>query len=1063
VRYAELHCRTAFSFLEGASHPEELIARALELRLSALAITDRNGLYGVVEARERLCEIAGLDRNEEGRAPLRLLYGSEITVTDEADDAAVLIVADLAGYHRLAAAVTRGRLAAEKGEFRLSFAELVAETEGGAGLFVLAGGPRSAAMRHLARGDTESAGRALARWRDAFGDRVQVELVRHLVAGDRERSLAMASLARELGAPVIATNDVCFHAPERKPLHDVLRCVEGGFCLADAGRRLLPNAEPHLKSAADMAALFADLPDAVARTAALADAIDFRLSDVRYTYPPPGLPPGETADGLLARLAHEGLKRRLGARAEHHAGQLDKELELIAELRYAGYFLTMHEVIEVCREKGILCQGRGSAANSLVCYGLGITSVSPDTIDMLFERFLSRERNEPPDIDLDIEHERREEVIQHIYGQYGRQHAAMVAEVIRYRFRSAVREAGKALGFTDAELGRMSKFLTHHIEELDRSALAACGIDPANPNLRSLIGFARAMSGLPRHLSIHVGGFVLSDVPLGRIAPIENGRMVDRTVIQWAKDDVDAMGMFKLDLLGLGMLTVLSRCFAQVRERHGVVLGLETVPERDEPTYEMIRQADTIGVFQIESRAQMNMLPRLEPGSFYDLVIEVAIVRPGPIQGKMVHPYLRRRRNLEQVEYPHPSMRAILHRTLGVPLFQEQVMRLAEAVGGYTPGQADQLRRDMASWRREGKMPRHRQRLITGMKANGLTTEFAERVFQQIEGFGSYGFPESHAAAFAHLAYVSAYLKCHYPMEFAVALLNSQPMGFYSPAVILNDARRHGVRVLRPDVQRSGWDSSIEAIEREPGEPSEQGGGGASAAGLRMGLRLVRGLGEEAGLAIERARREGGRFRSVEDLAHRASVPSRALVPLAAAGALSSFGDRRQAVWRAAAAARPHGPLYAGADENATPPPLPPLDPLEALSLDARYASSFPDRHPMELIRDELRRQRVLSAAETIEVEAGRVVDVAGLVITRQRPESANGALFLTLEDETGHVDVSLSEKVFLRFQSVVRLSQALRVRGRITADGRARNVSALHITTLRFERALRVDAHDFH
>jgi error-prone DNA polymerase len=1050
MRYAELHCRTAFSFLEGASHPEELIARALELELAALAITDRNGLYGVVEARERLCELAGLERGDEGRAPLRLLYGSEIDATggDSAGeaDSAVFLVASLEGYHNLAGAITRGRLAAEKGEFRLSFDQLVGETKGGAGLIVMAGGPRSEAMRCLGRGDAAGAGRALARWREAFGDRVHVELVRHLAHGDRERSLVLAELAGRLGMPVVATNDVCFHDRSRKPLCDVLRCVAGGFRLAEAGRRLLANAEPHLKSGAAMAALFADLPEAVARAAALADAVDFRLTDVRYSYPPPRLPPGETADSMLAGLARAGLRRRLGARAELHQARLDGELALIAELRYAGYFLTMWEVIELCREKGILCQGRGSAANSLVCYGLGITSVSPDTIDMLFERFLSRERNEPPDIDLDIEHERREEVIQHVYARYGRDHAAMVAEVIRYRFRSAVRDAGKALGFTDAELGRMAKFLTHHVEELDRTALAACGVRADNPNLRALIHFARAMAGMPRHLSIHVGGFILSDLPLGRIAPIENGRMADRTIIQWAKDDVDAMGMFKLDLLGLGMLTVLAKCFAMVRERHGAAFGLETVPDNDRATYEMIRRADTIGVFQIESRAQMNMLPRLEPEKFYDLVIEVAIVRPGPIQGKMVHPYLRRRRDEEPVEYPHPRMREILHRTLGVPLFQEQVMRLAEAVGGYTPGQADQLRRDMASWRSEGKMPRHRERLIAGMRENGLSAEFAERVFQQIEGFGSYGFPESHAAAFAHLAYVSAYLKCHYPLEFAIALLNSQPMGFYSPAVILNDARRHGVRVLRPDVQRSGWDSSIE----EETSPC-----------LRMGLRLVRGLGEAAGRAIEAAR-AAGPFRSVEEMAHRAGLPSRVLVPLAAAGALSAFGDRRQAVWRASSAAHPHGPLYRGVADPAAPPPLPPLDPLEALSLDARFASSFPDRHPMELVRDELRRQRVLSAAEVAEAAPGRVVEVAGLVITRQRPESAAGALFLTLEDETGHADVALSEKIFLRFQSTVRLCHALRVRGRITADGRARNVSALHVEPLRFERALRVDAHDF-
>jgi error-prone DNA polymerase len=1043
VKYAELHCRSGFSFLDGASHPQELLARAIELELPALALTDRNGLYGIVEAREALLELSGLERrDEEGRSRLRLLYGSELTIED--GDAAVVIVKDLAGYGHLAGAITKGRLAAEKGEFKLSFDDLVAETGGGRGLVVLAGGPRSAALRHLAAGESEKAARSLARWREAFG--ADAEIVRHLVPGDRERSLAMAALARREGLQVVATNDVAFHARDRKILHDLLRCIEGGFTLAEAGRRVLPNGEAHIKSAAEMAALFADLPHAVERAADLAAAVDFRLCDVRYSYPAPNLPPGESADALLARLARDGLRVRLGDRAERYLPQLEKELELIAELRYAGYFLTMWEVIGVCRDKRILCQGRGSAANSLTCFALCITSVAPDTIDMLFERFLSRERNEPPDIDLDIEHERREEVIQHVYNQYGRDHAAMVAEVIRYRFRSAVREAGKALGFSEAELGRMAKFLTHDPGELDTRALAACGIDPKNPNIHLLLRLARAMHALPRHLSIHVGGFVLSDVPLGRIAPIENGRMVDRTVVQWNKDDVDAMGMFKLDLLGLGMLTVLSRCFALVRERHGVSYGLETVPPDDAATYEMLRDADTIGVFQVESRAQMNMLPRLDPSTFYDLVIEVAIVRPGPIQGKMVHPYLRRRRGLEPLEYPHPDLEAILHRTLGVPLFQEQVMRLAEAVGGYTAGQADQLRRDMAAWRSSGKMQRHRERLMAGMLKSGLTTEFAERVFQQIEGFGSYGFPESHAAAFAHLAYVSAYLKCHYPVEFAVGLLNSQPMGFYSPSVILNDAKRHAVRVLRTDVQASGWDSSIEE-------------GGA----LRMGLRLVRGMGEEVGRAIERARAAGGPFRSVEELAHRAGVPSRMLVPLAAAGALASFGSRRQAVWRATGAARPHGPLFAGAADDALPPALRPVGTLESLALDARYASSFPDRHPMELLRAEMQRERVLSAREAHTIDADRMVEVAGLVITRQRPDTPTGVVFITLEDETGHIDVSVTADMFRRFQDVVRLSPALRIRGRMTTDGRAHTVMALRIVPLRFDRAIQVDSHDFH
>src|SRR5690606_37253541 len=513
----------------------ELIARALELELPALALTDRNGLYGVVEAREALLELCRLERGQEERAPTRLLYGSELTLTD--GDSAVVIVRDLAGYGKLSAAVTRGRRAADKGQFRLSFADLVDECAGG-GLIVLAGGPRSLPLTRLAGGDRAGAARALGRWREALGDALSVELVRHLVPGDRERSLAMAELAARARIPVVASNDVCFHAAERKLLHDVLRCIEAGVHLAEAGRRLLPNGEARLKSAGEMAALFSDLPHAVERAGELAASVDFRLCDVRYTYPAPDLPPGVTADQRLAELARAGLRARLGERAGRYRAQLDRELDLIAELRYAGYFLTMWQVVQVCRERGILCQGRGSAANSLTCYALGITSVSPDTIDMLFERFISRERNEPPDIDLDIEHERREEIIQHVYRQYGRDHAAMVSEVIRYRLRSAVREAGRAIGFTEAELGRMSKFLSHGPGELDARALAACGVDAKSRNVRLLLDVARAMIGLPRHLSIHVGGFVLSDVPLGRISPIENGRMADRTVIQWNKDDV---------------------------------------------------------------------------------------------------------------------------------------------------------------------------------------------------------------------------------------------------------------------------------------------------------------------------------------------------------------------------------------------------------------------------------------------------------------------------------------------------------------------------------------------
>lgn len=1035
VVYAELHCRSAFSFLEGASSAQELIDTAIALGLPAIALTDVNGLYGVVEAREALIQRFGLTRKDEAQAPLRLHYGSELTFDD---DVAVALVESLEGYHGLCQLIAQGRLAAPKGSFLLTQAQLCARPRG---LHLLVGGPRSAAMRMVRAGDEAGAARRLAALKEAFGDHLWVELVRHLAPGDRERSVAMARLARALDIPLVATNDVRFHEPGRKPLHDLLRCIREGVTLEQAGRRLLPNAEACLKSPGAMARLFPELPEALANTHSLSGALRFCLHEVRYAYPHPELPPGLDADTFLAQLAREGLRQRLGAEAERHAAGLERELLLIAQLRYAGYFLTMWDVVQVCAKKGILCQGRGSAANSLVCFALGITSVRPDVIDMLFERFLSPERDEPPDIDLDIEHERREEVIQFIYAKYGRDHAAMVCEVIRYRTRSAVREVGKALGFPEPQLQRLSKLLTHWSGPLDARALLAAGINPGSPKVALLSRLSQALVGMPRHLSIHVGGFVLSREPLTRTVPIENGRMADRTVIQWDKDHVDAMGMFKLDLLGLGMLTVLAKAFALVKAHHGVELSLQTVPTGDPATYRMLCEADSVGLFQVESRAQMNMLPRLQPEAFYDLVIQVAIVRPGPIQGQMVHPFLRRRMKQEPVEYPHPKLEQILSRTLGVPLFQEQVMRLAEAVGGYTPGQADQLRRDMASWRNDGRMERHERALLDGMQRSGLSEAFAQRVWQQLKGFGAYGFPESHAAAFAHLAYVSGYLKRHFPVAFACALINSQPMGFYSPSVIVGDLERHGGRVLPLDVQASSWDCTMER--------------GA----LRLGLRMVRGLGEAVGRQIERAARERP-FTSVEDLAARALLPSRALVPLAAAGALRALETRREALWRSAAVAQPLGPLLSRAPSREPLTALPRLEPMEERALDARYAGAFQGPHPVSLLRPRLTREGVLSTRAAKAADPERQVRVAGLVITRQRPGEGH-VVYLTLEDETGHIDVSVSEGAFKRFEEVIRLSGALVVRGQLCANGNASSVRASAVSPLALEVAVR--SHDFH
>jgi error-prone DNA polymerase len=1036
MRYAELHARTHFSFLDGSSRPEELVRKALRLQLPALAITDVAGVYGIVEARDALLESCGLGRGKEQDAPLKLIYGSEIPFDD---DRAVVLARTRLGYANLCEIITVGRRAAEKGEYLLREETLLARS---ADLILLAGGPGSAALQLLCGGNAQEAGRRLSRLREAFGDRCHVELVRHGAPGDRERSRAMAQLAKRLGIPVVATNAVHFHSPVRKRLHDLLRCIQAGCSLAEAGRRLLPNSEAHLKSAERMSRLFADLPEAIERTTTIADTITFRLCDVLYEPPDPELPEGETADTVLARESLAGLRDRLGERAGRHESKLRMELALIAELGYAGYFLVMWDVVITCRKRGILCQGRGSAANSIVCFALGITSVDPDVIGMLFERFLSRERNEPPDIDLDIEHERREEIIQYVYDKYSRERAGMVAEVIRYRHRSAVQDLGKVFGLPPEKLARLSKFMSHGWAQEDSRAFDASGIALDNPVLEQLLIRARQIEDFPRHLSIHVGGFVLSKEPLLHSVPIENGRMVDRTVIQWNKDDVDSMGMFKLDLLGLGMLTVLAKCFALVRTHRGRDLTLQTVPSDDQPTYQMLQQADSVGVFQVESRAQMSMLPRLKPKTFYDLVIEVAIVRPGPIQGGMVHPYLRRKEGREEPDYPDERLKQVLHRTLGVPLFQEQVMQLATVIGGYSPGEADQLRRDMAAWRRNGKMERHRERLISHMLENGISQEYAERIYRQLEGFGSYGFPESHAAAFAHLAYVSAYLKCHFPAEFAAALINSQPMGFYSPAVIVNDAKRHDVRILPIDVHRSDWDCTIEE--------------GA----IRLGLRLVRGLGEASGQALVLARRSGS-FASVEELSHRAGLRERQLVALAAAGALRSLHrQRRQALWHAMS--RSPGPLFDGLATEEPPASLPALATLEKLRLDISYGSAFPETHPMQHLRATLDREGILPAAALKQVRVREEISVAGLVITRQRPGEGR-IIYVTLEDETGHADCALTEKVFAEFEDVVRLSPALIITGSVNTSGDARNIFVTSVMPLSTADVPEVPSHDFH
>ena len=801
--YAELHCKTNFSFLEGASHPDELMCRAVELGYSALAITDRNSLAGVVRAH-------GAAKDSK----LKLLIGAELTPTDAAP--LVVLATDRKAYGRLARLITVGRRQAPKGECRLSFDDLAAHADG-----LLAG-----VLGEVTRDD-------VLRYRELFGDRCYLFAELHLGPNDAAKLDQRIWLGKQTGVTLVAANDVHFHHPFRKPLADVLLATHHGCTVAAAEGLLLPNASRHLKSPEELWELFARVPDAIRRTVEVANRCTFTLDELRYEYPEELAPPGQTPLEHLTRLTWDGATRRypdgIPAKVRH---LIEHELSLIAELRYEAYFLTVWDLVRYARSRGILCQGRGSAANSAVCFCLGITSVDPERMDVLFERFISRERNEAPDIDVDFEHERREEVIQYVYNKYGRERAGMTAEVISYRPRSAVRDVGKALGLSLDRVNALAKTLDRH-STLPAQRCTAAGIDPKSRIGRQLLYLVEQLLSFPRHLGQHVGGLVITQGPLCELVPIENAAMDGRTVIEWDKDDLDELGILKVDCLALGMLTAIHKCFDLVERHNGRTLTLADVPEGDEQVYDMICAADTMGVFQIESRAQMSMLPRLKPRKFYDLVIEVAIVRPGPIQGDMVHPYLRRRSTGELVEYPNDEIREVLHKTLGVPLFQEQAMRLAMVAAGFTPGDADQLRRAMAAWRRPGVIDEFRTRLINGMRAKGLTQQFAELVFTQIRGFGEYGFPESHATSFALLAYVSAWLKYHYPAAFCVSLLNSQPMGFYAPAQLVRNAQEHGVTILPVDVNYSRWDCTLEGDA------------------VRLGLRMIVGLPRRQAVRVE--------------------------------------------------------------------------------------------------------------------------------------------------------------------------------------------------------------------
>jgi error-prone DNA polymerase len=998
--YAELHCRTNFSFLEGASHPGELVVRAAELGLSALAITDRNTLAGVVRA-----------HNAAKAAGLKLVIGAEITPVDASP--VLLWATDRGAYGRLARLLTHGRRSASKGNCHLTLADVAAHERG-----LLAGVP----LRQETNED-------LYRYRTIFGDRCYALAELHHGPDDRRLLQQMLRHAREARVVLVAANDVHYHTASRRPLQDVVTAIRHGCSVAELGERIFSNAERHLKDAALMAELFADAPGAVARTIEVVERCTFSLDELRYEYPEELCAAGLTPLEYLTRLTREGVSRRYpGGVPDKVQSQIDHELALIAELRYEAYFLTVWDLVRFARSRGILCQGRGSAANSAVCFCLGITEVDPERIDVLFERFISKERNEPPDIDVDFEHERREEVIQYVYEKYGRDRAGMTAEVISYRMRSAVRDVGKALGLSADRIDILATAIDHRHDEAaaeDRFREAGFPIDStASQQLLSLV---QELLSFPRHLSQHVGGLVITQGPLCEMVPIENAAMPDRTVIQWNKDDLDALGILKVDCLALGMLTAIHRCFDLITLHHGRSLTLASVPSEDPAVYEMIDRADTIGVFQIESRAQMSMLPRLKPQCFYDLVIEVAIVRPGPIQGKMVHPYLRRRTGEESVDYPDDKIRSVLEKTLGVPIFQEQAMRLVVVAAGFTPGEADQLRRAMAAWHRKGSIAPFRDKLLAGMKNNGYSTDFADRVFQQIQGFGEYGFPESHAASFALLAYVSAWLKCHYPAAFTAALLNSQPMGFYAPAQLVADVRKHGVDVLPVDVNFSQWDCTIEQ------------------SALRLGLRMVAGLGQVPADAVVHSRTDGP-FVSFDDFARRTGLRSGALKKLARADAFGSLQvGRRNALWQSMPSREPV-PLYDNVDTKEQPAALPPTTPLQEVIADYGSTGLTLRQHPISFLRPLLDKLGVVPAGKLGSLTTGRKLKVAGMVLLRQRPGTANGVTFVTLEDETGMVNLIIRQKIWERHRRVARTSSVMLAHGHLQHES---NVTHVLVTSL--------------
>ena len=1082
--YAELHCASNFSFLRGASHPEELVERALALEYTALAITDECSFAGSVRAHLALRDL----REQDAAArDFRLIHGTELRLSD--GPRLVLLAQTRAGYGNLSQLVSLARRQAPKGSYRLAMADLQAHAHWlDHTLALLIPPPQAHAARAAEKcvPDPDFLFVEQARWLAAqMPGRCWIACAL-LRAGDDAAALRrLTSLGEACGLPLVAAGDVHMHVRARKRLHDVLTAIRHRVPLAQAGTRLLSNAERSLRPRYRLARIYP--PALLAETLAVAQRCTFSLDELRYEYPEEVVPPGETPATWLRKATYEEARRRYPqGMPQKVRGAVEHELALIAELKYEPYFLTVYDIVRFARSQGILCQGRGSAANSAVCYCLGITEVDPARMSVLFERFISKERNEPPDIDVDFEHQRREEVMQYIYARYGRERAALTAALHTYHPRGALRDAGKALGLSLDQVDRLARSMAWWDgRRIKPERLREAGFDPDNPLIAQVVEMAQQLVGFPRHLSQHSGGFVIARDRLDRLVPIENAAMAGRTVIQWDKDDLDALGLLKIDVLALGMLSCVRRALDHINRFHADPLTqvarqappgaplplppagsdsravlLQHIPAECPRVYDMLCRGDSLGVFQIESRAQMNMLPRLRPRTFYDLVIETAIVRPGPIQGGMVHPYLRRRQGLEPVTYPSEAVRGVLERTLGVSIFQEQVMQLAVVAAGFTPGEADQLRRAMAAWRRKGGIGPFREKLIAGMLARGYTAEYAEQIYRQIQGFGEYGFPESHAASFALLVYVSSWLKCHQPAAFYAALLDAQPLGFYAPAQIVRDALDHGVQLYPIEVTASDWRCTLAPSSADPGQPA-----------LRLGLALVNGMNEDAALRIEAARRERP-FASVADLTLRARLSRRDIHVLAAADALAPLtGHRRRALWSVLGLdpdAPRSAPLTAAAAPHEAAVDLP--APTEGQDIVADYAHTALTlrRHPLALLRPQLAQFGLVSAADVRAARPRQRIRAAGLVTCRQRPGTASGVTFVTLEDESGVINVVVWSTVAEKYRRELLGATLLAVYGHVERL-ETRDAPVVHLIAQRLVDhsallgGLEVASRDFH